>query len=96
MNLQNRIAKLEALAGPERRRPCDILFLDLDGRILWDGDEGMRGWSGRSADEWPPEWLEHPWPLKRIIGVDPLVVLGLDLCGLTQPFPARLDDAGED
>jgi hypothetical protein len=93
MSLQKRIAKLEELAGPAWRRPSDVLCVDLDGRILWDGHEAMRGWAGRPLAEWPREWLEQPWPLKVLVGVDPLVVLGLDL---TQPFPARLDEDGDD
>jgi hypothetical protein len=96
MTLKKRIAKLEELAGPAWRRPCDIVCLDLDGRILWDGTEAMREWAGRPLSDWPREWLVEPWHLKTLIGVDPLLVLGLDKSGLTQPFAARFDEDGDD
>jgi hypothetical protein len=93
MNLRTRILKLEAIAGPANRRPTDILFIDLNGKILWDGTTEMVEWAGRSRSEWPSEWLREPWALKTIIGVDPLLVLHKD--GLKQPFDANLpeDDA---
>jgi hypothetical protein len=92
MTLKKRIAKLEERAGPVWRRPCDIVCLDLDGLILWDGTEAMLEWSGRPLTDWPREWLEQPWPLKLLVGVDPLLMLGSDLRGLKQPFDARFEE----
>jgi hypothetical protein len=96
MNLRKRIDKLEERVAPAWRRPSDIVCLDLDGRILWDGCPAMLQWAGRPLASWPREWLEQPWPLKLLVNVDPIKVLGLNLSGLTQPFNARLDEDGDD
>jgi hypothetical protein len=91
-SLKHRVGKLQALFGPADRRPSDVLCLDLDGKILWDGSEAMREWAGRPLTDWPREWWELPWSIKLLQGIDPLPVLGLDLKGMAQPFAARLDE----
>lgn len=77
---RKRLARLETWLArqPGNGRPCHLLFLDLCGRILWDGSGSMREWSGRPVDDWPQEWLDNPWPIKLVKGIDPLVVLARD------------------
>lgn len=79
MTLRNRLDKLETLVSAgEGLRPCNILFLDEDDRILWDATEEMRAWAGRHVGEWPPEWRQEPWPIQTIVGVDPLEMFGVN------------------
>lgn len=75
--LSVRLQRLEALAQTKSGRSANVLFLDHQDRILWDGSEAMKGWASRHSSEWPADWLDRPWPITLVGGVDPLVVLGL-------------------
>ena len=83
--LVNRVTALEGRGGTGPRRPTNVLFLDSNGPILWDGSDRMRGWAGQPSSAWPPEWLEQPRRITRLIGVDPLALLGIN------PGPASPD-----
>jgi prepilin-type processing-associated H-X9-DG protein len=77
--IHKRLARLENAVGANREpsRPANVLFLDGQDRILFDGNEAMRSWAGRHRSEWPAAWWDQPWPITLVGGVDPLVVFGL-------------------
>jgi hypothetical protein len=75
-SLYKRLAVLEGLLGTCPRRPSDVLFLDHDGFIQWDGSAAMKEWAGKHVSAWPAEWFEQPWCITTVKGLDPPVVLG--------------------
>ena len=47
-----------------------LVCVDEEGRVLDDGTAEMRPWIRKHQDDWP-------FPVAVIVGVDPLVVLGV-------------------
>ena len=69
INVRGRMARLERRC----RSPASHIysaFVDLQGLILDDRSEAVRPWVGR-------HYSELPDPVSIVMGVDPLVVLGL-------------------
>jgi hypothetical protein len=78
--LLKRLEALEAQAkATASARPGEVVFLDDEGRIMADGTRAMEPWVGKTLSDWPAEWRDRPHPVKLIQGVDPIVLLGLDL-----------------
>jgi hypothetical protein len=69
-NLHNRLARLQRIS-PQTPHPS-IVFVDDEGRVLDDGSAVIRPWVGRYP-------TEMPFPVQILGGIDPRLMLGLDI-----------------
>jgi hypothetical protein len=68
--LHKRLARIEALAAPLRRRSSPVLCLDYDGTTgVSPLDNKMRAWAGRHVSEWPAEWWYRPTRMMLIVNI---------------------------
>jgi hypothetical protein len=68
--LRRRLDRLGRLCPPPPAAPhLYLAFVDGAGQVLDDGSEAVRPWVGR-------HYAELPGPVRVIVGVDPLRILG--------------------